>query len=342
MFNKFSPAGFFVSLSALFIISLILSVGYAKAQITIDNTSANGASDNAAVTVLTFNHTVNACTNCVLYVGVSTYSQINVPTTRVTSVTFGAQTLTSVGTQISPLPTFPATGNSAVEIFRLTAPPTGTNVVTINLIPAAVNQIVGGAISLNGVSQTTPNGTFASSSGNSDTLTLFVPDSFNNNLVLGVGSSSPNAIFFGSPVSPETEQWNGRPFFGSSYDVGFGDTKLAVGANTQLTRNTTNPASWAFGGFAVKPLVLTAATSSLQGRVVTPSGRGISRVFVYLTDGSGKKRTALTNPFGYFYFDEVSAGDNYVIEAVSKRYTFSARSVNAYNQINQLTLTAEP
>ena len=342
MFNKFSPSEFFALPSALFIILLILSVGNLRAQVTVDSTSVNGTSDSVvAVTVLTFNHTVNFCANCVLYVGVSTYSQLNVPTARVTSVTYGAQTLTSVGTQVSPLPTLPATGNTAVEIFRLVAPPTGTKTVTINLIPATVNTIVGGAISLNGVSQTTPNGAFTSNSGNSDTLNLSVTDGFNGDLALGVGATSPNAVFFGSPMPPQIEQWNGRVFFNNSFDVGFGDTKSAVSATTQLTRNSTTPASWAFGGFAVKPLVVTAAASSVEGRVLTQSGRGVSRAVVYLTDRTGEKRAALTNPFGYFRFNDVPSGENYIVSVSSKRFSFSAQNINVVNQINELIFTAQ-
>ncbi len=343
MINKLSSVKFLVHLSICFVFSLILSVESARAQITVDNTSVNGTSDSVvAVTVLTFNHTVNFCANCVLYVGVSTYSQLNVPTARVTSVTYGTQTLTPIGMQVSPIPTLPATGNTSVEIYRLVAPPVGANTVTINLIPAAVNTIVGGAISFNGVSQTTPNGAFSANSGNSDALNLTIADSFNGDVVLGVGATSPNAVYFGTPTPPQTEQWNGRVFFNNSFDVGFGDTKSAVSAVTQLTRNSTNPASWAFGGFAVKPLVLTAAASSVEGRVLTQTGRGVFRAVVNLTDKTGAKRAAMTNPFGYFHFNDVPAGENYIISVTSKRFAFSAQSINIVNQINELFFTAQP
>ena len=66
-----------------------------------------------------------------------------------------------------------------------------------------------------------------------------------------------------------------------------------------------------------------AAGVSVTGRVMTANGRGIRNVWITLTDSSGNVRTAVTSSFGYFSFDDVSAGETYIISAFAKRFTFN-------------------
>jgi len=70
-------------------------------------------------------------------------------------------------------------------------------------------------------------------------------------------------------------------------------------------------------------LAPTAATATVSGRVVNSAGRGIARAQITLTDTNGETHTALTNPFGYFRFDDVEAGQTYILIVRSKRYQFS-------------------
>jgi len=72
-----------------------------------------------------------------------------------------------------------------------------------------------------------------------------------------------------------------------------------------------------------RTLTVTAAAVSVSGRVMTASGRGIVNVRLTLTDSSGQIRTATTTSFGYYRFDDVRAGETYILSAVGKRYTFS-------------------
>lgn len=67
----------------------------------------------------------------------------------------------------------------------------------------------------------------------------------------------------------------------------------------------------------------TAAAVSVSGRVVTAGGTLVSRVIVTLTDMNGKTRSASTNSFGYFRFDNVEAGQTYVLTAINKKYQFT-------------------
>jgi hypothetical protein len=61
---------------------------------------------------------------------------------------------------------------------------------------------------------------------------------------------------------------------------------------------------------------------SVGGRAVTADGRGISNARVTMTDQSGETRTALTNGFGYYRFDNVPAGATYVFSVWHRRYEF--------------------
>ncbi len=74
---------------------------------------------------------------------------------------------------------------------------------------------------------------------------------------------------------------------------------------------------------AVEVQAPTAATVSVGGRVMTASGRGITNVRISLTDSEGNVRTATTTTFGYYHFEDVAAGETYVINARGKRYSFS-------------------
>jgi hypothetical protein len=88
------------------------------------------------------------------------------------------------------------------------------------------------------------------------------------------------------------------------------------------------------GAFEVQ-FAPTAATVAVSGRVMTMSGRGIANVRLSLTDSNGEVRTATTTSFGYYRFDDVQAGETYILSASGKHYTFS-QAVQVLN-INEET-----
>jgi len=94
--------------------------------------------------------------------------------------------------------------------------------------------------------------------------------------------------------------------------------------------------------FAITPGSPTSASVSVGGRVANMSGRGISQARVMLTDMRGVTRYALTNAFGYYHFNEVAAGETYIIEARHKRYRFPARVIAVTDDIFMLDFTALP
>ena len=86
--------------------------------------------------------------------------------------------------------------------------------------------------------------------------------------------------------------------------------------------------------------VPTAASVSISGRVL--SGKEpISKATVTLTDSAGVTRTALTNPFGYYKFDGVSAGQTVILGASSKGLQFAERALNVSESVEDFNLTAQ-
>ena len=77
-----------------------------------------------------------------------------------------------------------------------------------------------------------------------------------------------------------------------------------------------------YGGFWQPTLSPSAASVSISGRVLTNSGNGIRGVRVSMANMSGVTRTTTTSAFGYFGFDDVEAGQTYLIQVHSKRFQF--------------------
>ena len=89
---------------------------------------------------------------------------------------------------------------------------------------------------------------------------------------------------------------------------------------------------WAFG-----PQVPTAGTASIGGRVVTFDGRGIRNVRLILTSPStGETIHAITSPFGYYLFADLTVGGTYVVAVESKRFRFSP-NIRVITLLDELT-----
>lgn len=86
----------------------------------------------------------------------------------------------------------------------------------------------------------------------------------------------------------------------------------------------------------------TAAAVSVSGRVLAGAGAGLTNAQVLLTDQHGIARTAITSSFGYYRFDDVAAGETYVVSVASKRFQFSPLVVAVADEITGLDLVAAP
>ena len=95
------------------------------------------------------------------------------------------------------------------------------------------------------------------------------------------------------------------------------------------------------GAFEVQ-FAPTAADVSISGRILITDGRGLTNASVTLTDQHGLTRTALTSPFGYYRFDNVQAGETYIIGVSSKSYQFTTRIVTVSVELTDVDFVAEP
>jgi hypothetical protein len=78
------------------------------------------------------------------------------------------------------------------------------------------------------------------------------------------------------------------------------------------------------GGFWTFDLLApTAALVSVSGRVLAANGQGIRNVRVILTGGDGINRSVQTTSFGNYRFENVEAGQTYILEVSSKKFTFA-------------------
>lgn len=75
---------------------------------------------------------------------------------------------------------------------------------------------------------------------------------------------------------------------------------------------------------------------SVSGRVTDSNGNPVSRATVSMTDGNGSIRTAQTNAFGYFRFDNVQTGATYTFTVSVKRFRFSPQTVMVGGEITNV------
>ena len=115
-----------------------------------------------------------------------------------------------------------------------------------------------------------------------------------------------------------------------------------IGQAIAGTTSSNSPFSVAGGFFTAAPVAPTAASVSVSGRVVTDDGRGLRNARVVLTDAIGNSRTALTTSFGYYRFDDVAAGQTYIISVASKRFQFAPQVITVSEEIENLNFSALP
>ena len=104
------------------------------------------------------------------------------------------------------------------------------------------------------------------------------------------------------------------------------------------------PYSLTSGFWTPAPLSPTAAVVSVSGRVMTAAGRGLRNAVVVLTDSNGVSRRALSSSFGYYRFDNVQAGETYIVSISSKRFRFATPTIvlAVLDEIAGLDFIADP
>jgi hypothetical protein len=86
--------------------------------------------------------------------------------------------------------------------------------------------------------------------------------------------------------------------------------------------NVTGFSDWTLA----QPLAPTAAMVGIGGRITTADGRPIAGTTIVLTDSGGGQRSVVSDSFGYYRFNDVAAGEMYIVTAAGKGYTFVQQS----------------
>ena len=96
--------------------------------------------------------------------------------------------------------------------------------------------------------------------------------------------------------------------------------------------------------YTIMNRVPTAAHVGVAGRVVDADGLGVRNAMLTLTNGSGTQLHARTNPFGYFRFMGLEAGELAVVTVSAKQHTFTnaSQSVVLFDGVTEMMFRADP
>lgn len=176
---------------------------------------------------------------------------------------------------------------------------------------------------------TTDNNTFAfiRAQGNDKVLVIMNNGAAANTATIPVGAFYPDGTILNDALG------------NSSLSAG----KNSLAVHTVVAGNVTVTIPARSGAILVNPVV-TAASVTVGGRVVSADGQGIGRIQVSISDNSGNIRTTMTNSFGNYRFDEVAAGQNYVISVNHRKFQFTPpnRVLFVNEEIRDLDFTALP
>ena len=124
-----------------------------------------------------------------------------------------------------------------------------------------------------------------------------------------------------------------------SGNIIFDETFPVNTAGQTITATATNLTTFDTSEFTSMPLMPTASTSTIAGKVLS-NGRGMARAKVTLTGADGAEQTVLTNTFGNFTFFEVESGATYILEISAKRKMFAPQVISVIDNVTGLTFNS--
>lgn len=155
----------------------------------------------------------------------------------------------------------------------------------------------------------------------------------------GSGCPQADAIVIRSSVAGTQREWSGAGTY-RLVDIDLKDqnsttTMLTVYSGTDSGNNT----NFVFNGGCLAP---TAAAVSIGGRVVKANGRGVSNAQIVIIDTGGQSRYAVTNPFGFYRFDDVPVGQTVMVTVSHKTERFAIPTIilNVTDQLANVDFTA--
>jgi hypothetical protein len=162
---------------------------------------------------------------------------------------------------------------------------------------------------------------------------------------VGTTRSSLNLAPAADPNNNIRNDDNGAPGTGPLANRIFSPAfTLTPGFNGAANNNTVNNAN----GSTLDPTIdfglfgpATSATVGISGRVLTALGRGVFGARVTIESQNGESRTAITNPFGYYRFDNVTSGQSYVFSVKDKRHSFVPQVITVNEATTEFNFTAQ-
>ncbi len=206
--------------------------------------AARSGHNGGGASSVSWSHTTGSGSNRIMIVGVS----IRVATVTVSSITYGAQSLTFLRADTHSSSTIRS------ELWYLIAPTSGIATVTVTL--SGVSRAVGGSCTFTGVDQASPidagNGATGSSSSPSGSVTVITA----NSMLLSHLAISGSANTVSSEGSGQTLRWdNATTQQGqTNRNIGHGSEKGPVAAGSQsMSWGLSGSTDWAVSIMALKP-----------------------------------------------------------------------------------------
>jgi hypothetical protein len=112
------------------------------------------------------------------------------------------------------------------------------------------------------------------------------------------------------------------------------------GANTGTVLNVTSFSRWGLGA-----AVTTSAGVSISGRVTTASGSGIRNAYVTISGNSLPVPIRVqTGSLGWYHFENLAAGETYIIQVGAKRFRFAvpSRVITLQDSLSDVDFVANP
>jgi uncharacterized repeat protein (TIGR01451 family) len=233
-------------------LSWLLFSAAVRAQVLVSGTPATGTAQVIGTGAVTFatisNYVVPVGTNRLMIVGVSISTQGNNVGSSVSSITYGAQSLTKIA------PTVLEAAARRVEMWQLLAPNAGTATITIHGNKTGSNNnklgVVAGVITFTGVDQTSPVRSATATSGSSATASASV-SSAGADFVLDTLCVAGTITV--TSQTGQTSRWNTRSAATGQDATGVASSETGTSPTATMSENLSGSSVWTIAVISIRP-----------------------------------------------------------------------------------------